>query len=210
MSRKEKKRDLIQEQMLWLLSLLWDQDDQVELFGLSHLVDELDRLIQTEAKAKEMLTDYMANHLSDLSIISECLRQLSLYQPWANNFEDAMIDRKDSITQEWEQRNKPWRGLHRAFDRQTSYARLGDPSDGKFYYPVDRRRTTENTEAMRQAESKLDMFWKRIDQLIHDHVGNLDGTAVGRAAVPVTGPKTYSGMDGTYEDFLVEQEQPSR
>jgi hypothetical protein len=36
---------------------------------------------------------------------------------------------------------------------------LGNPSDGKFNYPPDKRRTQENVQAMVAAESALDAFW---------------------------------------------------
>ena len=48
--------------------------------------------------------------------------------------------------------------------KQISLADLADPSDGKFFYPVDKRRTRENTKAMQQAEKHLDEFWENLDK----------------------------------------------
>lgn len=56
--------------------------------------------------------------------------------------------------------------------------RLGQPSDGKFNYPIEKRRTKENVEALRRAEGHLDAFWAAIDQLMVAKAGNLRGTAV--------------------------------
>ncbi|PWY93426.1 hypothetical protein BO94DRAFT_563841 [Aspergillus sclerotioniger CBS 115572] len=38
-----------------------------------------------------------------------------------------------------------------------------DPTDGRFNYPVDKRRTKETTIQMQQAEAALDEFWKQVD-----------------------------------------------
>lgn len=38
-------------------------------------------------------------------------------------------------------------------------ADLGTPSGWTFFYPVDKRRTKENVEAMRRGEAHLDAFW---------------------------------------------------
>lgn len=37
------------------------------------------------------------------------------------------------------------------------------PTDGRFYYPSEKRRNRDNHEAMRSAEQQLDAFWSRID-----------------------------------------------
>ncbi|KAF2097780.1 hypothetical protein NA57DRAFT_76588 [Rhizodiscina lignyota] len=44
--------------------------------------------------------------------------------------------------------------------------RFGTPSEGRFFYPSEERRTEETTAAMRMAESKLDKFWRYVDKNI--------------------------------------------
>jgi len=44
-----------------------------------------------------------------------------------------------------------------------SVAKVGMPSDGRFQYPPDKRRTRQNTEIMRQADQNLDLFWQIVD-----------------------------------------------
>jgi hypothetical protein len=42
-------------------------------------------------------------------------------------------------------------------------ARLADPSDGKFYYPITEKPTRKTTDASRLAEENLDSFWTAAD-----------------------------------------------
>lgn len=59
-------------------------------------------------------------------------------------------------------------------------AKLGDPSDRKFNYPSEKRRTKENTATLIQSERNLDNFWVTIDRLVYNGCGSLDGSAVER------------------------------
>lgn len=56
-------------------------------------------------------------------------------------------------------------------------AQLAEPSGGKFSYPTAKRRTKENVETLRRAETNLDAVWASVDKLIYDKAGCLDGTA---------------------------------
>ena len=45
----------------------------------------------------------------------------------------------------------------------TSLADLETPSDGRFYYPIEKRRSCGNVQALRQAEHRLDAFWQYVN-----------------------------------------------
>lgn len=69
-------------------------------------------------------------------------------------------------------------GALHEISHSSEIVRLGQPSDGKFNYPIEKRRTKENVEALRRAEGHLDAFWAAIDQLMVAKAGNLRGTSV--------------------------------
>lgn len=48
----------------------------------------------------------------------------------------------------------------------TSIGALGAIEDGRFHYPVDKRRNQENVRQMRVAEENLDKFWRAVDAFI--------------------------------------------
>lgn len=60
----------------------------------------------------------------------------------------------------------PWGGgLEEAKGQMgAEIARLGTPTNNWFYYPFEKRRTRESHESMRLAESRLDAFWKLVDE----------------------------------------------
>lgn len=176
------KFEKVQGEVMWLLRMLWEDDQQLFLAGLTTTVDELERLIQAEPKAKEMISSHIADVLGDLAISVEGLCQIKIYQPWSQTFEEALVDRKDDIMKEFAERTKQWSaflGGPTKGPEGAKVVRLGDPSERKFYYPADKRRSKENVEYMRSAEQNLDAFWAAVDKNVNRNAKHgLDGTAL--------------------------------
>ncbi|KAG0199117.1 hypothetical protein BGX28_007544 [Mortierella sp. GBA30] len=159
--------DTTQKRLMWLFQTLWDEQ-QRHLLGLSPLLDEMERLVQNDPKARNLFSSRVANMVADLSLLSECQRQISLYQPWASSFETEAAARQDELKDKHIQRTVRIQELDTAL-KHISLANA-DPSDGKFFYPVEKRRTKENTEAMQQAEKALDGFWEKLDKSLLEKI----------------------------------------
>jgi hypothetical protein len=155
--------DKTQSRLMWLFQTLWDEQ-QRHLCGLHPILDEMERLVENDPKARNLFSSRVASMVADLSLISECQRQISLYEPWASSFEAEAVSRQDELKTKYIQRTSRMQELDVAL-KQTSLADA-DPSDGKFFYPVEKRRTKENTEAMQKAEKTLDAFWEKLDKYI--------------------------------------------
>ncbi|KAK2755094.1 hypothetical protein FQN54_006623 [Arachnomyces sp. PD_36] len=171
----------VETQLIWLLRTLWEDGDQLFLTGMPAVVDELERLIQSEPQARELLSSYITTVVGDLSIISQCVNQLSLYQPWALGFESKVAERGDEFEKEYAECTRSWAQAHtvlRETGGSSRAANLGEPSNGKFAYPIEKRRTKENVEALRRAERHLDAFWAVIDRAMAAKAGDLRGMAV--------------------------------
>ncbi|KAF8981883.1 hypothetical protein BGZ46_002175 [Entomortierella lignicola] len=155
--------DITQGHLMWLFQTLWD-DHQRHLCGLGPLLDEMERLVNNDPKNRNLFSSRVASVVADLSLLSECQRQISLFQPWASSFEDEAVSRKDELAAKHVQRTSRIQELDIAL-KQISLAD-GDPSNGQFYYPISQRRTKENTEALQKAERALDRFWEKLDRFI--------------------------------------------
>lgn len=151
----------IEAHFMWLMESLCEESDNLfHLIGVNLVVDELDRLIQSEPRVRELVSAYISGLLGSLTIISQCLAQLELYQPWARHFLSDRTVRECALNAEYIQRDAAWMELGRAINEQNlqGIAKLGNPSGGKFIYPIEKRRTRENVETLRQAERNLDIF----------------------------------------------------
>ncbi|KAF9329977.1 hypothetical protein BG006_007034 [Podila minutissima] len=161
--------DTTQKRLLWLFKILWD-DGQRRLAGVLPILDMMERLVQNDPKSRNLFSAKVADTIADYSLFAECQRQIQLYQPWASTFETDAVSRQDKIRADYIERTKRIAQVEAAFgDFDSSSA---EPSDKKFYYPVEKRRTKENTEAMQEAERNLDEFWGKLDRHLLKTVNN--------------------------------------
>ncbi|KAE8389414.1 hypothetical protein BDV23DRAFT_157235 [Aspergillus alliaceus] len=164
MSKESFVADKKRNHLSFLLITLWDERNR-HLAGLHNLMDELDRLIETEKSIKSLISPWVMSTISDLTLMSECQHQISLFQPWAASFENKIAEKEQEIKDDYMRKVDRWS----EFDKEMEEVPLGDvadPSDGRYYYPVDKRRTRETTAAMQKAEANLDAFWKKADSLL--------------------------------------------
>ncbi|RYO96355.1 hypothetical protein DL764_007491 [Monosporascus ibericus] len=176
------KMSPIEHQLLWILRTLWEDGQDLFFVRLPLIVDELGRLLETEPRTQELISARIANIVGDLAIISHCIGQLDMYQPWARGFEAALLDRADGIKTDFEERTRFWSMIMKALrdSNLSKVAQLGTPSDKRFAYPYEKRRTKQNVEQLQRAEQHLDEFWAAIDRVVYAECGSLKGTAVQR------------------------------
>ncbi|KAI0970428.1 hypothetical protein F4678DRAFT_139287 [Xylaria arbuscula] len=179
MTKNGVKKDKVTQQLIWLLETLWEDGNDLFLCRMTTVIDELDRLLKAEPKALELISPYIAMLIGELSITGECLRQLEIFQPWANGFEQALVDREEAIKKEFTEHTKGWAHVHDTFKVQNiiPLRQLADPSGGRFQYPVGKRLNKVNVEILRRSEANLDAFWKAVDDMLYKRAGNLNGTA---------------------------------
>jgi hypothetical protein len=158
------KGNAIQERIHWLLLRLEYKDELYQMIGITNIVDELQRLIDVELDTS-LITSYLKSYVGDLAILSECLHQLEIYQPFAEMHGKLSDAQHAELERMYAKRVAPWLKMVDVFsERDCALGRLGAPTDGRFAYPVAKRRTRENVELMRNAEKNLDEFWRHIDQ----------------------------------------------
>ncbi|PTB65517.1 hypothetical protein BBK36DRAFT_1159666 [Trichoderma citrinoviride] len=174
------KKTTLESQLLYLLQTLWENDHNLFLLRLSCAVDELERLLLTEPTTGDLISSNVARLIGNLSIVSQVIHQLEIYQPWARNFEDAFLGVKAEIQQEFATKSEPWGQIMAALrdTKLAAVARLAEPLLRNFNYPIDKRRTKENVEKLRQAERDLDLFWAEVDRVMRPASSKLQDTAV--------------------------------
>jgi hypothetical protein len=179
-SKSGVKLNRIENELLWLLRTLWEDSHTLFLTDMTLVVDELERLLQAEPQAADLVSARVADHIGSLAIISQCLNQLKLFQPWARGYEAAWVDRSEGIEKEYKQWFKHISSLSQGLKDENvlPIGRLADPSNKRFHYPTDKRRTKENVEALRRAEQSADEFWAAVDKLVLAKCGYLAGTTL--------------------------------
>lgn len=126
--------------------------------GVQSLMDEYEKMCQNPENL-EAVSPRVADEISTLSLLSECMRQLHLFQPWISSFGKKLNQPHvlEAIKEDWVSRREivlPCQMY--LMKKQLSTAAWGIT---RLHYPVNKRRTEANTMAMRAAEEALDAFW---------------------------------------------------
>ncbi|EQB48750.1 hypothetical protein CGLO_11994 [Colletotrichum gloeosporioides Cg-14] len=169
------KMNKIETQLTWLLRTLWEDGQNLFFASMPLILDELERLLHAEPQAKELVSPYIASVIGSLSIISQCISQLDLYQPWARSYVSKMVDREDGPKKEFAVQTAG-RAKVMAVLKESNVlpaARLAEPSNNRFAYPAEKRRTKAVTATLIEAEMNLDAVWAAVDRLILEKAGGL-------------------------------------
>jgi hypothetical protein len=139
-------------------------NEQLRLYGLHTVTDEIGRLMQNDPGVNALISPWIASRLSSLAVVSECLHQLHLFKPWSRKIEDDMEINDGTLRSAYKQSFKDWIPVLGVKFEGSQIYQFADPTDGKFDYPVHRRRNKQNVELLRKAEANLDSFWNAVDQ----------------------------------------------
>ncbi|KAM0135192.1 hypothetical protein ACHAO1_005277 [Botrytis cinerea] len=149
--------------MVFLLALIFSPEKHTAL-GQSAMMDEIEHMIEQDHQLKEKITPWVSRVLSNVGLIVRIENELDLCLPWATGLPTDMEIHKDWLEQDLNDRSQllPISGSHLKEAFRTLGV-LGDPTDGRYNYPCEQRRTKKITEAMQSAERKLDYFWTKVD-----------------------------------------------
>lgn len=129
-----------------------------ETMGLHNCVEELETLASDPVR-RRLISPPLARKFSDITILSECIRQIELFQPWASTFRTAMAEPKMAMLMH-AYVTDTWFRMYDLFKVTLSVhtGKLGAEL-AWMKYPVDKRPSKANVDAMRAAEHALDTFW---------------------------------------------------
>ncbi|KAG7121923.1 hypothetical protein HYQ44_002821 [Verticillium longisporum] len=152
----------IEQEFIYIMGMMWDNQKR-HMLTTKGLLDMLNSLLQKEPSANALLTPYIQEQLGHFALITECLHQLQLFQPWADTFEHKINESKDQINKDFAVKTQ-WMTAISQMSLGKTFVHLGVPTDGRFRYPAAKAKTKENVEAMRSAEASLDAFWSSFLQ----------------------------------------------
>lgn len=126
--------------------------------GVQSLMDEYEKMCQNPENL-EAVSPLVADEISNLSLLSECLRQLHLFQPWVSFFGKEMNEPHilEAIANERANRSDILLPYYKYF--MSGPLCTAAREIASLYYPVSKRRTEANVAAMRAAEDALNAFW---------------------------------------------------
>ncbi|KAM7201351.1 C2H2 and C2HC zinc finger [Rhypophila sp. PSN 637] len=152
------------------------QTSELGDLGYPIFADQVERLIRADPKAKELLSPLVARSIGELSILGECMRQIDTYPPWVREFAWAAHVSNKTVWIECAKKAQPSFDIALALSASKLEKAgighiLGQP--GRIgEYPAAKKRNKAVVEALQKAETNLDHFWAKIDELLITGLGS--------------------------------------
>jgi hypothetical protein len=138
-------------------------------YGAKELVDEMERVVFTQAEQQKRVTRMVAENFSELGLCLLLQYETEIYHPWVTKNSDDP-ETHDRII---EQIPIIYSDIYKSSPQTMSLVlnKVGLPHDHKFSYPCDQRYTRENSIALWKAERNLDLFWQEVDKQYEKRAG---------------------------------------
>lgn len=143
-----------------LMSLLWDEEQRF-LYGLTNVVDEIQRLMDNSKEDRAKFSDVMTATFSDLALMSQTVHYVENFFPWSASFDELAVDFKS-----WKYA-RDFKDFELIMSRQPTMPSLVAsvmPFSRKLSYPINKTVNESNTNTMRESEANLDRYWKIVDE----------------------------------------------
>lgn len=135
------------------------------------LLEEYDIFIETFPGAQQAVSSFAAEEISQITLLSECLRQIHLFQPWEASFNEGLT--MTAVQGAFEaQLDEKMREMVPIGNFLPSAQTLSIAADlAKRPYPVHKKGSAANVQAMRDAETLLDQLWDVWLAEMDDRIG---------------------------------------
>jgi len=166
---------VLHDYLLMLFTIVQDNDRR-ELMGLQNIMDEIERQTRRDPKDKQRISPMVAKVFSELALIGELERQLKLYQPRLYEPFQTLNSAvgKGAVMKRTIELSGRMMSVADHMD-EMKLSDVGKLDGNRFNYPAETRRTKETVEQMRIAETNLDKFWHRVDQVVLTRAKRNDG-----------------------------------
>lgn len=160
------------ESLIHFLIDMLTTEGEVEqgLHSMDAMTQEIQYLMDTDKEAARLISPLMATYFSDVALLNEVNLQIFRLYPWSIAWREHDYDSPE-LDKEINTPKKVFLILKGAITRFCFENIKEDPTKGRFFYPAEKRRTKDTTNAMRQAEHNLDEFWADADKFCKKTIG---------------------------------------
>lgn len=135
--------------------------------GVQSLMEQYEKFISSVPDGHQAVSSYVAQEISYLALLSECLRQTHLFQPWTATHKAMAMSHIQVLNSRFQD------GLHETealskFVPNTRIWRMA-AAVTKSPYPIQKKRKATNVDAMQKAETLLDQFWDAMLAELEQH-----------------------------------------
>ena len=168
------------------------------LHGLRPLVQEAHHMLEHDTEAIQLIDNWLLTDFVDLAVLADLQYRIKMFQPYCKSWIAADVDQSPWVDRHIKIHYHQGLMIERAVELSSMWTQwLGNPTDGRFYYPSDKRRTAETVRKLQKAEAALKLYWENLDEGMGYRGVDV---AVFLKDVLNTDPSTYTTRDWEEEE----------
>jgi hypothetical protein len=176
--------------LIRIFELLFDsRSAATEGVGLWNMIDEIQRIVQSERLQAQRLSPFVADMFSDLALMANIFRVLDGLFPWSSGFERKQQSAEPIDSPQFKLIDIVQKIIEKGSENSASASeiRLPLPIKDSLDYPIHKVYGQQNVESLRRAEWNLDTFWNKWDYFFFTHTGETLNDILRRSS---KGPRT--------------------
>ena len=165
----------------------------LDLHGLRPLVQEAQHMLEHDTEVSQLIDKWLLTDFVDLAVLADLQYRIKMFQPYCKSWVAAGVVDSFEVDRYMLTHYQQGIRLEEVVEISSFGAHsLGNPTDGRFNYPSDKRRTAETVRELQSAEAALRLYWKEIDQGMRRNCVDIKHLLKG---VLSKDPSTYTTQD---------------
>jgi len=175
-------------------------DYSLNLHGLRPLIQEAQHMLDHDTEVSRLIDKWLLTDFVDLAVLADLQYRIIMFQPYCKSWVAAGLPESPWVDRHMRGYYAQVLALEKAVELGSLGTNsLGNPTDGRFNYPSDKRRTAETVRELQSAEAALKLYWKEMDRGMK--AGRVD-IAFMLKDVLSTDPSTFTTRDWDEKEAL--------
>jgi hypothetical protein len=169
----------------------------LDLHGLRPLVQEAQHMLDHDTEVNQLIDKWLLTDFVDLAVLADLQYRIKMFQPYCKSWVAAGVVNSFAVDRYMLTHYQQGRRLEEVVEISSLGTKsLGNPTDGRFHYPSDKRRTAETVRELQCAEAALKLYWKEMDREMKRNCLDINFLL---KDVLSTDPSTYTTQDWVEE-----------
>jgi hypothetical protein len=140
-------------------------DFSLNLHGLRPLVQEAHHMLEHDTEVGQLIDNWLLTDFADLAVLADLQYRIQMFQPYCKSWIAAEVPDDPLVDRHIKAHFYEGLMLEQSIEFSSMWTpKLCDPTDGKFHYPSDKRRTAETVRELQSAEAALKRYWEQMDE----------------------------------------------
>jgi hypothetical protein len=137
----------------------------LELHGLRPVVQEAHHMLEHDTEVNKLIDDWLLSDFFELAVLADLQDRIDQFHPFSKTWYAKDVVDTRQVAQYMDRFCERGYYLTQAVQWGCIFTvSLGNPMDGRFNYPSDKRRTADNVRELQSAEAALKVYWTELEK----------------------------------------------